>query len=73
MSAFAKMYKTTSKRNFPLLKCFVLPDSLLWVASQKLDSNYFTYLGSQTIGEFNEAVTWIVFKKPVIVSTQQVC
>ncbi|XP_055326233.1 carbonic anhydrase 6-like, partial [Sitodiplosis mosellana] len=47
-------------------------DSLLWMSKQELDSNYFTYKGSLTTGTFDKVVTWIIYKKPVIVSKQQV-
>ncbi|XP_055302468.1 carbonic anhydrase 2-like [Sitodiplosis mosellana] len=56
----------------PQSKSTIDSDSLLWMSEQELDDNYFAYKGSLTTGAYNEVVTWIIYKSPVIVSTQQV-
>ncbi|XP_055302599.1 carbonic anhydrase 2-like [Sitodiplosis mosellana] len=49
-----------------------IPDLLLWMSKQELDSNYLTYKGSLTTETFDEVVTWIIYEKPVIVLKHQV-
>ena len=38
----------------------------------KSNRKYYTYQGSLTTPACNEAVTWVVHKKPIIVSEEQV-
>lgn len=50
----------------------MIAESLLWMPSQELDKNYYTYHGSLTTEPFSECVTWIVYDKPIYVSKKQV-
>lgn len=47
-------------------------DCLSWMGLQDLSRHYYTYKGSLTTPPYYESVTWIVYKTPVYVSSQQI-
>ncbi|XP_031637909.1 carbonic anhydrase 1-like [Contarinia nasturtii] len=53
-------------------KSFLAADCLKWMSTQELDKHYFMYHGSLTTPPYSEAVTWIIYRKPIHVSKQQI-
>lgn len=51
----------------------LFPDCLAWIPFGELDTGYFNYKGSLTTSNYNEIVNWIIYPKPLTISSRQVC
>ncbi|XP_031637848.1 carbonic anhydrase 1-like [Contarinia nasturtii] len=69
---FAKISNFLGKITEVHSKFSISSDSLKWMESQDLDENYFTYRGSLTTPPYYESVTWIIYRQPIKVSTDQI-